>query len=164
MTRKSSQSFVDKVVELLVKEFGLDSVRAATAKASNRPIDSSEGRHRGSTVKRNLQVGQTVAGLLEQFRGKDEKRHRLLAGFYERLKARTILPETDDMRHFALVIGLKEINGKSRKDMIPRLMRFLAEQPMQRLEIDIQAASDISEQQRSKGFSVLTDKLMGGGT
>jgi hypothetical protein len=54
-----------------------------------------------------------------------------------------------------------EIAGKSRKVMIPDLMRFLVEQPIERLQADIKTAASISEQQRQQGFSVLTDKLLG---
>ncbi|MGA2263519.1 MAG: hypothetical protein ABSH28_19050 [Acidobacteriota bacterium] len=77
-----------------------------------------------------------------------------------RLKNRQILPESQDIRHFAQIIGLKDIGGKSRKALIPKLMRFLIDQPVERLTIGIESANNISEQQRQMGFSVLTDKLL----
>jgi hypothetical protein len=80
--------------------------------------------------------------------------------FLTELKYTKVLPEAQDIRHFAQVIGIKEINGKSRKEMIPKLMRFLVEQPIERLKVDIETAPNISEQQRQQGFSVLTDKLL----
>ena len=70
------------------------------------------------------------------------------------------MPESQDIRHFVQLIGLKEIAGKSRKDMIATLMRFLVEQPTERLQFDIDKAANVSEQQRQRGFSVLTDKLL----
>jgi len=85
----------------------------------------------------------------------------LLSEFLGHLKNREILPESQDIRLFAQLIGLKDIGGKSRRDMIPALMRFLLEQPTERLRIDLQNAANISEQQRQQGFSVLTDKLLG---
>jgi hypothetical protein len=99
--------------------------------------------------------------MLEQLRQGDEEKYRLLAGFYTQLKERTVLPESQDIRQFAQIIGLKEICGKSRKDMVPRLMRFLFERPTERLRADIETAPNVSEQQRQKGFSVITDKLLG---
>ncbi len=161
MTQKSRQSFVDEAIGLLVKQFGVGRVRAGLAKASNGTISSPEGRAQRGSSKPDHQARPTVTRTLEQLRQKDEKKHRLLAGFYTRLKDRTVLPESQDFRHFAQIVGLKEIGGKSRKDMIPRLMRFLMEQPTERLQVDIEIAANVSELQRQKGFSVLTDKLSG---
>jgi hypothetical protein len=103
----------------------------------------------------------TVADALELIRGSDPEKHRLLSEFLGHLKDRKILPESQDIRYFAHLIGLKDVGGKSRRDMIPRLMRFLLEQPTERLRIDLQSAANISEEQRQQGFSVLTDKLLG---
>jgi hypothetical protein len=161
MTQKSRQSFIDESVGLFVKEFGVKRVRAALARASNGTISASDGQPRRRSRKPDFQVSPTVTGMLEQLRQEDEEKHRLLVGFYTQLKNRTILPESQDIRHFAQIIGLKEISGKARKDMIPPLMRFLLEQPKERLQLDIDSAANVSEQQRRKGFSVLTDKLLG---
>ncbi len=40
-------------------------------------------------------------------------------------------------------------------------MRFLFERPIERLQVDIETAPNVSEQQRQKGFSIITDKLLG---
>ena len=53
--------------------------------------------------------------------------------------------------------------GKSRKDLLPKLIRFLMEQPIERLQVHINSAPTVSEEQRQQGFSVLTDKLLRGG-
>lgn len=161
MTQKISRSLVDEQVGLLVKHFGVDRVRAAFAKASNGAVGATEPQPHSRSSRTDLQATPTVTSMLEQLRQKDEEKYRLLAGFYVQLKDRTVLPESQDIRHFAQVIGLKEISGKSRKDMLPKLMRFLLEQPTERLQIDIETAPNVSEQQRQKGFSVLTDKLLG---
>ncbi len=71
------------------------------------------------------------------------------------------MPESQDIRFFAQIISLKEITGKSRKDMIPTLMRFLLEQSTEQLEDYVKKAINVSEEQRQQGFSVLTDKLLG---
>lgn len=161
MTRKARQSLVDEAVGLLVKHFGADRVRAALPKASNGAVRASEREPNSGSSRPDLQASPTVTSMLEQLRQTDEEKYRLLAGFYTQLKDRTVLPESQDIRHFAQLIGLKEISGKSRKDMVPKLMRFLLEQPTERLQVDIETAPNVSEQQRQKGFSVLTDKLLG---
>ena len=96
----------------------------------------------------------------DRIRREDEEKAHTLSEFYMHLKDRKVLPESQDIRHFAQLIGLKQISGKSRKDMIPTLMRFLLEQPTERLQSVIDIAANVSEQQRQQGFSVLTDKLM----
>jgi hypothetical protein len=161
MTRKSRQALVDDQVGLLVKHFGVAPVRAALAKASNGAVTASEGPPRSRSSKPNRQAGPTVTSMLEQLRQKDEEKYRLLAGFYTQFKDKAVLAQAQDIRHFAQLIGLKEISGKSRKEMVPRLMRFLLEQPTERLQLDIKMATNVSEQQRQKGFAVITDKLLG---
>ena len=62
--------------------------------------------------------------MLEQLRQEDEEKYRLLAGFYTQFKDKAVLAEAQDIRHFAQLIGLKEISGKSRKEMIPKIDAF----------------------------------------
>ena len=88
-------------------------------------------------------------------------KHTVEAEFVD-LKDRKLLPESQDIRQFAQIIGLKEIGGKSREDLVPKLMRFLIGEPTVRLQRDIQRAAGVSEEQRQQGFSVLADKLLAG--
>src|SRR5271166_5729358 len=97
---------------------------------------------------------------LGSIRESDPDKYILLSEFLSHLKDRTILPESQDIRYFAQLIGLKEIKGRSRKEMFATLLRFLISLPTERLRTDIQGADKISEQQRRRGFSVLTDKLL----
>ena len=159
MTRESQQSLVDEQVGVLVKHFGVARVRAALVKASNG--GASEGQVRTDSTKRRRQTSPTVTSMLEQVQRDNEAKYYLLNSFYTRLKDRMVLPESQDIRHFALLIGLKDIKAKSRKDMVPKLMRFLIDQPTERLQVHIEKAPKVSEQQRQKGFSVITDKLLG---
>ncbi len=160
MSRLSKSLLLEEQIDLLVKHFGLKRVRAALAR-----IISIEGDEqlptRNSLPPSQRPMRTNVADGLESIRESAPEKYLLLTDFLSRLKNRHILPESQDIRHFAQLVGLKEISGKSRKDMIPKLMRFLLEQPVERLRIDIQGAGDISEQQRQRGFSVLTDKLIG---
>jgi hypothetical protein len=161
MSRKSTLSFLEEEVGLLAHYFGVDQVRAALAKVPNGTVDASDGQPRRRPSKPNHQANPSITATLEELRQKDEEKHRLLTDFYTQLKERKVLPDPQDIRHFAQIVGLKEISGKSRKDMIPKLIRFLLEHPTERLQVDIETAANVSEQQRQQGFSILTDKLLG---
>lgn len=161
MSQKSRSVFLEEVLRLLIQYFGVDEVRTALSKVSNGAVRAPERQSRRQPAEPDRRAKPSVTSMLEQLRQMDEEKHRLLSDFYTQLKDKKVLPESQDIRHFAQVIGLKEISGKSRKDMIPKLMRFLLEQPTERLQVDIKTAANISEQQRQQGFSVLTDKLLG---
>lgn len=161
MKRKLASSLLEDAVALLVQHFGVNQVRASLAKISNGAVEASEGQARPPLSANPHKANPSVTSILEQLRQRDEEKCLLLTDFYTHLKDRKVLPESQDIRQFAQLIGLKEIRGKSRKDMIPTLMRFLLEQPTERLRSDIRRAANVSEQQRQQGFSVLTDKLLG---
>ncbi len=107
MTRKSRQSVLDDMIGLLIKHFGLDRVQASLAKASSDAVRASEGQPRSGSSRPDLQANPTVTSMLEQLRQEDEEKYRLLAGFYTKLKDKTVLHESQDIRHFAQLIGLK---------------------------------------------------------
>ncbi len=161
MSRNSTQAFLDEAVGLLVQHFGIDRVRAALAKTSHSVVETFEGQVPRASSKPTHKAKPRLASTLEQLRQKDEESYRLLTDFYAQLKDRKVLPESQDVRQFAQLIGLKEIVGKSRKELVLELMRFLVEQPTERLQVDLKRAAGVSEQQRQRGFSVLTDKLLG---
>lgn len=161
MSRKPRSSFLEEEVRLLVQYFGVNRVRTALSKVSNGAVEAPERQSRRQFADPDHQANPSVTSTLEHLRQMDKEKHRVLSDFYTQLKDKKVLPESQDIRHFAQLIGLKEIGGKSRKDMIPILMRFLVEQPTERLQVDIETAANISEQQRQQGFSVLTDKLLG---
>jgi hypothetical protein len=152
---------LEEEIGLLVRHFGLRRVRAAVAKFSMEGDKEPHAPPHGGVSGEQKQTQPTVANDLEVIRDRAPDKYRLLREFLGRLKDRQILPESQDIRHFAQLVGLKDIRGKSRRDMIPKLMRFLLEQPVERLRVDLQSAESISEQQRQRGFSVLTDKLIG---
>jgi hypothetical protein len=161
MSRKRTANFLQKAVDLLVEYFGIERVRAALGNASGNPEQRPKEKPQSHARKSGQPAVPTVPNLLEQVRQTDEVRYRLLDGFYRDLKDGKVLPESQDIRQFAHIIGLKEINGKSRKDLVPRLMRFLMEQPIDQLRMEIERAAGVSEKERQLGFSVLTDKLLG---
>jgi len=160
MSHSSRSRLLQEQVELLVRHFGAQSVRSVVERLSaNGDQDREIIRHRSVLYRKPAQP--TVVQTLELIRRTDPEKHRLLNEFLLRLRDREVLPESQDIRYFAQLVGLKDIRGRSRKDMIPPLMRFLAELPAERLRLDLRRADNISEQQRREGYSVLTDKLLG---
>jgi hypothetical protein len=160
MSHSSRSLLLEEEIELLVRHFGLQRVRSAVKKLSTNGEEVHDAPPRRTLGPRRLSQ-PTVPEVLELIRGSDPEKHRLLSDFLARLREREVLPESQDIRQFAQLVGLKEIHGKSRKDMIPRLMRFLLDCATEKLRIDIQRANNISEKDRQEGYSVLTDKLLG---
>jgi len=160
MSHSSRTSLLEEALVLLVRHFGEPRVRAALTKIFNGSNEKRPRSKRKTVSGDQMPSRPTIVHALELIRESDPEKHLLLIQFLRYLKERKVLPESQDIRHFAQLIGLKDIRGKSRKDMIPTLMRFLVEQPTDRLQIDLQSANGISEQERQRGFSVLTDKLL----
>jgi hypothetical protein len=159
MTNQRKLAYVDEALALLVREFGERRVRAALVRIS--PFFRTEMSDR-TLSKASLKKKQTsTADLIERTRLLDPEKHRLLHTFVEMLTSKRVLPESQDIRQFAQMIGLKEIRGKARRDMVAPLVRFLVQLPTAKLNNYLVRAEEISEQQRRKGFSVLTDKLVG---
>ena len=154
-------SFLDEVIRLLVENFGAKDVHDALVRATIAPAVQWQKPSRESEDRAGQSKHPTIATALELIRENEPEKYQVLSEFFKELKDRKILPESQDIRYFAQLIGLKTITGKSRKDMIPKLMRFLPNEPSERLLNDVKKADGISEQQRQQGFSVLTDELLG---
>lgn len=161
MNPKRTPPLLKEAVELLVKHFGIDRVQAALAKSKDSFSKATLLQLPPIPKKSNHKLGPNITDTIERFRQTDEEKFYLLKTFYMNLKDATVLPESQDIRQFAQDIGLKEIAGKSRKDLIPKLMRFLSERATERLRSEINKAANVSEHQRQQGFSILTDKLLG---
>lgn len=161
MSRRPSPTLLEDTIQVLVRHFGADRVRAALSKISDDLEESSQNEARSDSRRPNQPATPTIPHLLEELHKVDVVKFRLLADFYQKLREKRVLPEAQDIRHYAQLIGLKEIEGNSRRDLIPRLMRFLMEQTAESLQGDLQRAEGISEEVRQRGFSVLTDKLLG---
>jgi hypothetical protein len=155
----SSKSYVEEATGLLVQHFGIKKVQAALRKVATTNNEGSPKAHRAAISGNRRIYHPPIAHALELIRGKEPEKYQLLNEFLGNLKERQVLPESQDIRHFAHLIGLKHIRGKSRKDMIPTLMRFLMEQPIESLRRNIHTANNINERQRRQGFSILADKL-----
>jgi hypothetical protein len=148
------------LIELLIRQFGVERVRSALDKVTEKVTEKLEAHAQSSSRTLPQRNATTVTSGLEKLKQLDEGKYTLLSDFYRQLRDGSLLPEAQDIRHYAQMIGLKEISGKSRKDMIRKLMLFLFEQPAARLKVDLQKAASVSEQQRGEGFSILTDKLL----
>src|SRR5438105_3859219 len=108
MNHSSKSSFLEESITLLTQHFGVERVRSALAKVS---IESDEDQQKPTrqSVSRNQKPNRpTIVNALESIRQGHPEKHRLLAEFLSDLKDRKILPESQDVRHFAQLIGLKD--------------------------------------------------------
>ncbi len=101
MNRKSRSSFLEEEVKLLVQYFGVDRVQTALSKVSNGAVEAPQRQSRRQSAEPDHQANPSVTSLLEQLRQMDEVKHRLLTDFYTQLKDKKVLPESQDIRHFA---------------------------------------------------------------
>ena len=160
--KRVSPGVLSDIVSLLIRHFGADEVRSSLKRELERQNNTSRIISRKPSPSPGKQQATTpVTVALALLRERDDTKYRLLEEFYFRLKRGTVLPDSQDIRYFAQLAGIKSVEGKSRKDVIPRLMNQLMDVPIERLSSAIREAEGISEQQRKRGFSVLTDKLIG---
>lgn len=160
MSHSPKSALLSAHVALLVEHFGIERVRAELDRVRAQEDEGFEPSGGKVADRRRMPGRASVTKVIESIRGVQPEKYRLLSDFLARLVDRRVLAESQDIRHFAQLVGLKELMGKSRKEMVPQLMRFLSEQPIERLRSDLPRADRISEQQRRMGFSVLTDKLL----
>lgn len=153
--------FLEESVSLLVRHFGPDKVQAALESAVQKGHGDKRKPSRGGTSGNSKPSKPPILTALHDLKEKDQEKHIILTKFFENLKSRSVLPDSQDIRQFAQVVGLKDVEGKTRKDMSSSLMRFLIEQPTDQLKGFLKDAEGISERDRQQGFSILTDKLLG---
>src|SRR5260370_37617452 len=106
MSDASKETFVEDAVSVLVQHFGAERVRDALARVSK---VSDSARLKSAAEPSNGSDRQpahpSIAKSLETIRESDAAKHRLLSELHGLLKDRTILPESQDIRHFAQLIG-----------------------------------------------------------
>ncbi len=164
MTKFSQSRFLEETLTLLITHFGADEVSRVLKKVAPKSLQS-EGLFSVTSNKQDNQEPTSRPNIrvtLDKIKKQNTAQFDLLNVFLERLRLQAILPGSEDIRQFASLTGLKEIHGKSRRDMIPALIEFLATLPIERLQEATVNAETISEKNRREGFSVLTDKLMNG--
>jgi hypothetical protein len=161
MNHSSQLSLLEESISLLIRHFGEDKVRATLELLATKNGELQQKISPQVMLSKQKSTRSIISNTLESIRDRDPEKYRLLSKFLSDLKDRKTLPESQDIRHFAHLIGLKTIVGKSRRDLIPSLMRFLLEQSNDKLRSDLKNAGSISELQRREGYSILTDKLLG---
>jgi hypothetical protein len=161
MKHFSTPALLNDIVGALIQHFGPQAVRASVERAMQKSgkVPYAGTRKGSSSTHKRSTTPVTIA--LALLRERDASKYHLLEDFYFRLRRNTVLPDSQDIRYFAQLVGIKSIEGKSRKDIIPRLMNQLLDIPIERLTSAIKEAEGISDKQRQRGFSVLTDKLIG---
>jgi hypothetical protein len=159
MKHSSKQSFLDEQLALLLNYYGHAKMRDAFERALGRDVEHSDA-HPAKVISRAKTRPQLYLSELATLQRTDKAKHRLLSNFKSDLLQRKLLPETRDIYQFAQLVGIKELKGKSRREMIPSLMDYLVTLPIDQLRPAVKNAPTISEAVRQQGFSLLTDKLL----
>lgn len=154
MKRSSRDEYLDQALRALVAFFGVEAVK--------RGVEVIE--RKGAEPKQPQSDRPTRTGLpkvIASLAVSDEARFDLLRPFFERILAGEVLPQSEDIRRFGELLRVKEpFPGKSRRDLIGHLAGLLLKVPLDELRTLIRDAEAIREEQRRKGFSLLTDHLL----
>lgn len=161
MTAESQSRFLDDQLRLLVSCFGAGAVTTAiervTAASRSQPIPSATI-HRPP---REQSPNRALTRTIEQLAATDPAKAEILSGLYTRLLTRTVLPAAEDFRHIAHRIGIKHLVGTTRAELVNALIRFLLEQPADRVRRAAEIAPEISEEERGRAYAILTEGLLG---
>src|SRR5579872_3801453 len=100
MSRTSKSLLLEDEIGLLVKHFGVEKVRAALSKILIKGNEESHSPVRKGAPNVKGPIHATIADALESIREQSPEKYRLLSQFLTHLKARDILPESQDIIHF----------------------------------------------------------------
>jgi len=156
----SDDIFLEKVLKTLIDRFNIDSVQNAfdqLKNTSNNEVSppQKDKKDKPKRVKRN-----SVLEIIDSLKESDINKHNTLTDFYKKLKSNMVLREAEDIRYFSHIIGMKEISGKSRNELVSSLIRFLSTINLSELIEMIKKSENISSNQRQSGFGILTDRLL----
>jgi len=163
MSRFSQSRFLEETLALLVAHFGAESVRAALARiAPIEPQIEQDKSQRVEAPREALPQKHTFDGALELLKDVDPAKYDLLRDFSSKLRARQVLVDSEDIRQFAQLAGLKDLphRDRGRRDLVPAVLKLLLDLPTDKLRSVLERVGEISEETRRQGFSVLTDKLV----
>jgi hypothetical protein len=157
--------FLEHQLRILVDYFGRSRVRRTLEKLLRESTDADEpsireertgtGSGTGTASPRN-----NFDAELRKLKEADPVHHEVFARFAAQLRHAEVLKDAQDIRQFASVVGLKGIQGQSRRELVAALLPSLLVLPRDVLISAVERVQDISERVRRQGFSVLTDKLV----
>src|SRR5258706_9629234 len=128
-SRSRKSALLEDSVALLVQHFGAEAVRKALARATSNGVEAEpQTPSRYGLFRDPKMTTPTITETLDLVRESDAEKYALLDTFYRQLTAGNVLPESQDIRQFTQRIGVKGVSGKSRKELVPRLMQRLVEQ------------------------------------
>jgi hypothetical protein len=160
--RIRQEEFLRESLLLLVRLCGLDAVRSALSALDDQAaqIDATAGAAKqvpSPTVPRTW-VPRAVATLQET----EPDKYAVLRAFFSTVESGELLPESEDVRRFAESLGLKQVHGTKRRELIAKLADPMVLLTVERIRELVDQAKKISAQERNKGYSILTDKLLEG--
>ncbi len=141
----------------LVRFYGFHAVTDALT-ALETPSSKSKNVRAVKTKRDESGIPRAILALHEM----DPPRYDLLRSFFASVQLGEVLVEAEDVRIFAEIAGLKELRGRSRRDLVPRLAEYLATLPVEELSSILAKASGVSSRERNQGFATITDRMMRG--
>jgi len=154
MKRTSRDEYLDVTLRALVAFFGIEAVTRAMADIEGKVT---EPRRPRSDPPARITLPRAVAELAKS----DPRRFDLLRPFFEKIMSGELLPQSEDIRRFAEHLRVKELlPGRSRRDLVVKLTGPLVAMPLNELPALLKEADSIFEEQRRKGYSLLTDRLL----
>lgn len=103
---------------------------------------------------------KSLPKVITEISEREPEKGKLLENFFQKIVSASLLPEAEDVRRFADLVGIKKLKGKSRNELITKLANELVPLDLRRLENLLPQADGISSAQRREGYSILTDTLM----
>jgi hypothetical protein len=153
---------LQEMVEVLVRSFGATRVKSAVTEVEREQLrcSLSPAQIKPIVNRRSSSRSISVAAIFNQLQRTEPDKHALLSEFYGKLMDGKLLVEAQDVRIFGQAVGIKRFAGRSRRDLISELIRFMVVQSSDSIKESLREVGSISEARRQQGYSVLTEKLL----
>jgi hypothetical protein len=166
LKRMRLDEYVREALVLLVRLCGIDAVRDALSEIE-RPHDPSDtalqGKGREATGGPTPNAPRSwVPRAIVPLEQAEPQKFEMLKSFFTMVESGDLLPEAEDVRRFAENLGLKELRGSKRRELISKLGDPMSALSIERIQQLVGQAKGISANERRKGYSILTDKLLEG--
>ena len=151
------QIYLDRMIALLVESFGEQAVRQAIANSAQLRA----GRRRQDRKSTKPVNGKRKTAKSETLLSTHDDLPEMVK-FLTDIEHGSILSDVADIRRLAAFAGVKRLAGRSRRDMLRSLLRFLDSLSGEKLLSILHEAEVISATHRNDGLALLTSKILEG--
>ncbi|MGD0679500.1 MAG: hypothetical protein ABSC94_29270 [Polyangiaceae bacterium] len=162
--RSPRDEYLDQALRALVAFVGLDAVKRALAaleaKSGGAARQGEPARRSHGSERPEPPTKAPLPKVVADLESSEPKRFEVLRPFFARVYDRELLRDSEDIRRFAELAGSKSLVGKSRRDLVAKLPPLLLVLPLDDLRALLAKAEGISGEERSQGYSILTEHLL----